>query len=444
MRIARLFLLALISVLTGVPSRACSCSAVTPICASFAHHTLIFRGTVTESVRQPLKTESVHNLDGTTSTVYIGPAASNVRFSVAEGFRGTTGQSEITLVDSGPCNYPFEVGKQYLVFADEWNGTLGTGSCSGNRLLKDPDLDEDVRWMRNYATSPSGTRIFGAVILPDRQPASNVAVSVKGAATAEVLTDKNGRYSITTLPPGEYTAAVAAPSGFISNGRSTSFTVQDRSCAQQDFPLAYDSHVRGRVTDGDGNPVGQVSVQLQPTGSSAHDNAIPSRLATTAADGRYDLDRVFPGEYLVRVNEFSRPETPYPSRFYGGDALNGVPITVTASATLDDIDIALPKPWTAVRVLFKVINADGQPVPGARVDHIDVSNRHRALADSMTSADGTVTLSLFTDHMYDVMALQSGGMQNRCSPLRHVTVTAETLSFELQLEREPGECHLPR
>src|SRR5205823_2700639 len=58
-----------------------------------------------------------------------------VSFKVIESLRGSSGNT--ILVRTGPPNssasYPFEVGQDYLVFADMQNGNLYTDACLGTR-----------------------------------------------------------------------------------------------------------------------------------------------------------------------------------------------------------------------------------------------------------------------------------------------------------------------
>ena len=69
---------------------------------------------------------------------------SHTTIVVERGFRGASGQVVLTGTVLSSCHYNFTVGQRYLVYARRnADGTLSTGSCSGNKLLADAEEDLD-------------------------------------------------------------------------------------------------------------------------------------------------------------------------------------------------------------------------------------------------------------------------------------------------------------
>jgi hypothetical protein len=385
------------------------------------------------------------NLDGTTVRLG-GTSTARVTFAIAEGFRGVDGKREITIYteeQGSSCGYVFQTGVEYLVFGypRQTDGQVLTSACTGTRPISNLATDTDIQWMRSLPTAPAGARIYGTVTLANGQPAANTAISITGRQVADTTTDKDGRYSVSSLASGQYTVHAVPPAGFtIDTARP--LAMEDRGCIQQDFWMQYDGHMRGRVTDEDGHAVANIYVVLQPTGASAQDRTVSMQAVSTQEDGSYDVDRLGPGEYLVEVNKNPSSDTPYPSRFYGGDVLHGQPVMVAASATVAGIDVVLPRAWKRIDIPVKVVDADGSPVAGVGINHRDEANRDGIQDDVQSGADGSATLHLFAGHNYQITAILQGGMQQRCSSTARVTAQPDTPPMTLQLAAGIGECNI--
>ena len=90
-----------------------------------------------------------------------------------------------------------------------------------------------------------------------------VTIIVRGVDSREaVLNTKTSQYSFGGLSPGEYAISARLPSGFASRPEQK-VTVADGACAQVDWPIFYDSHIRGRVTEMAGSPVDKTLVVLK-------------------------------------------------------------------------------------------------------------------------------------------------------------------------------------
>ena len=138
---------------------ACSCASLSPSQqAQMAD--VVFLGTVT-SINVPSGPQI--NSD----------SPEQVTFDVSSVQKGSLGQTTVvsTSMSQGTCGYPFQVGSQYIVYAQSGGGQLATGLCAGtNQYGSTPNvrpgpgadlslLGDPILW------GVLGTSIVGAGIL---------------------------------------------------------------------------------------------------------------------------------------------------------------------------------------------------------------------------------------------------------------------------------------
>lgn len=428
-------------------AEACSCAGPNPICSVYFGTPVIFRGTVVERtlVRPPVQT--VKNLDGSTSQI-MSPGTYKVRLAVSEIFRGGNGKHELTVYtaeQSSACGFPFEMGVEYVVFTYENKAgdQLWTSKCSKTHALKQAGSDTDVDWMRNLGNAPAGGRIFGGVMLARSGPMLTAKLSLRGPVNQELTPDEKGSYEAKGLLPGEYKVSAVVPAGF-STGPERTVIVNDKGCAEVDWYVTYDGHVRGRVADMDGNPVAHLVMELQRRDEKSFNGFSMVDMKETGEDGRYDFNRVGPGDYFVVANNLgASPARPYPRVYYpAADTVEGAtPVRVGASASVDAIDVVMPRAWKKVTVKTKVVEADGTPAVGISVYGREVKNRSSVESmTAITGADGTAALSVYENQEYYVTATESGGVQQRCGgPLKFIGKDGLDLGV-IRIEHAWGNC----
>ncbi len=114
---------------SATPAFACSCAMATPS-EQFENATAVFVGTVKD-----ISADGYDNI---------------VDFDVSESQKGSnTKTASVTTSQQGAsCGFVFEEGKEYIVYAYDDNGGLGTGMCSGTSLIvadaQDGDSEIDI------------------------------------------------------------------------------------------------------------------------------------------------------------------------------------------------------------------------------------------------------------------------------------------------------------
>ena len=161
------------------------------------------------------------------------------------------------------------------------------------------------------------------------------------------------------------------------------------------------SKITGIVLDSDGRPLPAVAVNLMQRIGFGQFGA---NFAPVAADGRFTIANVTPGEYTIRVNQPT-----------GDGASVSADITVTGS-DINDVRLIVAKPSTLRgRIVFTPsATADGPPKPTA----IDLGAwREWALGQPVRSTakikeDGTFELSLAAGHVQIRAAPTAAGGSN--------------------------------
>jgi hypothetical protein len=425
---------------------ACSCLSA-PICSAYWASPVIFRGKVIERTLLTLAPQSVKNLDGSAATI-IDPGKYRIRFAVAEMFRGKSEQEIIVYTNqqTSACGFPFEDGKEYVVFAyaGAESAELSTSECSHTHEVTDASADEDLRWMRGLSKAPAGANIFGTIIIPGEGNEKHDAhVQLRGAVNRDLVPSANGAYAATGLPPGAYTLSATVPAGFVTDGPQ-SVSVVDKGCAQVDWPVQFNGHIAGQVMDVAGTAIADLPMELSRRDADSAIGYSLVSLVTTDAHGHYEFAPVAPGDYYVAANSLGPSGTrPYPLVYYP-DAESreaAAAVHLVASASLDNIGISLPKAWTPVIVHTRVMLSNGLPAINAAVDARDLAALWSAEPFSAETGDtGIAELTVYAGRTYYLTAVVNGGTQQRCGgPFKFVAQAGMTLPT-ITITHNWGNC----
>ena len=158
--------------------------------------------------------------------------------------------------------------------------------------------------------SSSGARGQNPLITGLGAGDNRLFVNVVGAV-ATVVTDNNGRFTITGVEPGQYQIA-AERDGFVRSeygqrtptGNGIAVPVSANQRLTLDLKMLQASVVSGRVTTAEGEPAAQATVQAYTYQYSNGQRSLAEVKTTQTNDlGEYRLFWLEPGEYFVSVTD---------------------------------------------------------------------------------------------------------------------------------------------
>lgn len=203
----------------------------------------------------------------------------------------------------------------------------------------------------------SGITIRGHVRDATGQPITdaNVYASVSGGPRAlrgaEATSRTGGSYILAGLSPGPYVVRVHA-SGFSPSVRYVEAGTKDA-----DFILEQSGTIAGTVADGAGRSIDSFQVAAQTAES---EDGGSSSYPITSADGRFSLDGLEAGTYVVTVSAPDRTSA----------TISGVKVR---SGATTDVGIVRLGEGGVVRGV--VVSSEGTPIPGATVLALRAGNR---------------------------------------------------------------------
>ena len=172
---------------------------------------------------------------------------------------------------------------------------------------------DDLLYLNNIEAVRGRTRVSGT--MSDNEPGRKIWILGKGKVY-ETTTDKNGVFELYDLPPGRYALEPEMPFGWkidrmtigtttVSDrkqqirGRHILFTLKPRQHAAIDIAFVLDNVISGSVVDARGRPLSRVQVSLQPM--DVNNKSI--NFEYTDEQGRFAIESIDPGNYIIVVNE---------------------------------------------------------------------------------------------------------------------------------------------
>ena len=399
-----LLLFAVILILRVEPADACSCLPSGPPCEAYWQTSAIFRGRV----------EAIDSEPGSGQNLF---AAKLVRFTVLERFVGVD-DSQLTIRTAsggGSCGYRFTLNREYIVYANRGkDGRLMTSICS--RTAPVERAAADLEFARNIASGGQSLgRIEATVNLmttresvwsrteTQSRPVPGVRITLRRAGEAySSTTDRSGRFSVTGLQPGTYSAEVELPPGMrLSEGPLPDGIelLDARGCATFGVALEPDGRIQGRVIDAAGRAVRGLTVGLrQPRAGTG--SVEPTALrALTDADGRFEIDRIPPGRFLLAAESSAASQTLYPGVTDESKA-ERFDIRVGGRRTLKDFRLG-----DVITISGIAFDAGRAPIEGARVFLRDSSDRGRLVSlPVVTDWSGRFVISAPAGEEYTIFA----------------------------------------
>jgi hypothetical protein len=424
----------------------CTCFTEAQPCHEYGRASAVFVGTVTGVV--------THSRERDTD-LYRTPRV--FRFSVEQSYLGVVGHEvEVaTGMGGGDCGYDFRPGEKYLVYANRSKdgARLTTSICMRTRPYH--TASDDLQFLNGLAASPPGVQLTGYVRRTRR--GSNEQVGVPSVAlvltgegrTQELLTDEQGHYRLAGLRPGAYKIELRAPPGFTTHRPARELKIVDRGCAREDFVLADDGRVSGRVTDADGRPVPKILLNLLPDVEAGKE--FPNLLYAEAdGEGRFEFKAVPPGSYVlgVRLGRGARalagnPNSEFPRTYYPGvaEASAATPVILGEGERVAGRDLRLPPRLVPRLIRGRAIFADGRPAAGATVLCHNLTYGSDCESHAQVGPQGAFTLRAYEGFEYLVRAFVNleGGRQMHAE-WAELPAGDGAAEFVLRLSEPNGNC----
>jgi hypothetical protein len=318
-----------------------------------------------------------------------------------------------------------------------------TSICNGNHLVENPDQDSDLAWLRAYPTAPPTSNISGTVTMGyGATDIPSVRITLSGQENLATYSAEDHSYKFTDLPPGRYTLTAILPAGYVTLQSDTvAVTVAAKGCAEVDWAIRLDTHIKGTVTDSVGNPVSGARIGLlQPVQNRVGFTAVTSQ--RTDANGNYDFSKVNPGDYWVALY-YSGPNNnePHAPVFYpsGADSSSAELIHLGPWANVENIDLVGTPALRPVSLHVHVVNPDGTPVIRAHVIATDPLTPVQAL--SATADDnGDADITLYEGREYRLIGSTSGYREPACAgPIKFIAKDGLQLGT-LRLDKTWDQC----
>ena len=387
---------------------ACSCAGYPTVCQSYEGAHAVFIGVV-----QNVETLKAKGRDGKDYS-----AGQIAHIQVEKSFKGTVQPEVVFRHEGSSCDPTYKEGQRWLLYAyhDQKTKTWRIGEC--DRSTKIDGAKDDLLYLQGLPKSASTTRLSGELKHYEDDPEkgfsrvkniSGAKITITGEGKSyEVYTDKDGVYEIFGLPPGSYAVEPEIPVGLkvrfpiphgsrdYSDRTKLKLVLKEKSCASIDFILSSNNRIAGRVIGADGQALPNVCLKLAPKGKPAASNW--SIFDCTDKEGRYELKKIPPGEYLIVANYHGKisSDEPFPMAYFPGvfDKDKATVLTIAQSTNLEDYDIHIPSQESR-KILQGVLQySDGRPAAGESVEFKadEVKEGYDGRAHISTDDQGRFTL----------------------------------------------------
>jgi hypothetical protein len=363
------------------------------------------------------------------------------------------------------CYYRLQAGERYVIFAQKQDGPplrLSIGACSntfpleGNRHI----LDALRNLSRGGLPRLVGiVRRNGGPYTRDGEVAGAVVTARSATTQYEAATDASGKYEIHGMLPGRYQIEVSktgfAPddefnrrwSGRLALNEVTntiepdkdeprgSVLIGERSCAVWDLAMWPRGRVSGTIRNAAGAPLEGVTVQAFASDPEGERDSNPLRTGTSNQAGRYTIEPLPGGEYVIGVNaETYRDNEPYPPTVFtggkGGSA--AARISVADGRETADIDLVLQKKRAGTTLKIEVRAPGGRPSTGAVVTLENPAGIERWNSIPEKSVDGVIEVPVYLGEQYVVRARVFDSGRNKSEEYDYLGGSTEV---DVQMEK---------
>jgi hypothetical protein len=304
-------------------------------------------------------------------------------------------------------------------------------TCGGSKEVA--RAGEDLRWIRRALLEKQATRVFGATY----QLYASIATSVKAGSNVplegatvrlrgqgqdrSMQSGVDGAYEFSGIAPGEY-RLWAEREPWKESYRQT-IVVDPGGCVERALRLAPAGTISGVVKGADGKPAKDVGVELVRV---LRDGKLPkesSLWARTDAAGRFLMEGVPAGKFVLGVNLTgpTSAERPWPSTYYPGRRrlAEAKVLELAPNGHLAGLELPLPAALPTRKVGIRVLWADGSAAEEASVRALPTQFPDAWDVGTSAEQGNIVKLQLMQHYDYEISASWYQGSVDG-KPSRHV------------------------
>ena len=419
-----LLIIAAVGLLVSLSSRAdaCTCGAVRP-CESYARAQVVFIGRV-------VKTETVNSagpLPSTAISTTLTEATRAAHFKIDEAFLGIDKAEVAIFGEATTCDYPFEQGEQYLVYAyrSDDGKTLHTNMCAGTALLSESRAS--VAYLRGLKNRPPGSVFSGRIGEEyynfrkqqfDGRPAPRALVILESSArVSRARSNAKGEFAIEGLAGGRYKVRTDPAANYSSVNVMAEqpqweweIDIPDHGCVNNWFTIRPQEEISGQLTGIDHTDQLWVDIRFADRKNTDR-NRFPQ--AKVDAQGRFKFSFLYPGKYVIGFNLTSGPhrDYPYPELYYPGVTNRSQAKVITAGrGRIEVISFPVPKRVSERAIEGVAVWPNYQPAANVWIELVNPRTGHRDGNGVQTDKEGRFSIAGMEGQSYGVSALVNKGI----------------------------------
>ncbi|MGJ5817154.1 carboxypeptidase regulatory-like domain-containing protein [Paludibaculum fermentans] len=405
------------------PLYACSCLGIGTPCSAFGGSSMVFVARVL--------VDSGEGWGNRPARVRIEEKLLNVPENLTE--------VEIDTSAGTSCYRRLRQGQQYVIFAykrERKTPQLSIGACSPTFQVEGNEhiLDALRNQSRGGAPRLIGTvRRSTSLYSSDGWVAGATITARSQGDKYEAISDAAGHYEIRDIAPGQYQIEISK-GGFLPDqdfnlrwsGRLVlnketnvigpdkaeprgSVTIGVRSCQVWDLGMWPHGRISGIVRNAAGDPLSGVTVQSFSFNEKGERESRPLRTAKTDDRGRYQIEPLPAGDYVIGVNaEKYRDADPFPPTVFGDQgSTKETRIPLAFGGDVADINPTLQAKRTSTTLRIRILSPEGTPYSGAGALLKNQNGVERWFSTEHTSTDGTLEAPVYLGEQYEVEAFAS-------------------------------------
>lgn len=346
---------------------ACSCEFKSSVYQEFDEHPVVFVGKIIASEDK-----------------YIGGFyyyEKLYRFQVIKNYKGAFDKEIIASVgeNSSSCYFELSVGETYLIYAYTSGSNYMVSPCATTATID--SAKDQIYFIEEYLKGKPEPQIYGSVSIWENDLQTNerqiryldnVKIVVKSQERSfQVLTDKNGIYSLNDLPEGKYEIKPELSKYKSFDPKFQEFEIDKNKDILMgtnflgkgfyaDFNFYWDNEIQGKVIDGEEKPVNKAKMSLIPVSSSG---SLIINSISNNTDGKYRIIGKTPGQYILAVELDSPMGKDNKIKFYYPKTteLNKAKLFTIEEKTKLNIDFSLPNEIKVRKLSGKILREKEVP-----------------------------------------------------------------------------------